>query len=192
MNRSVRIFERLLQTQLIALLTPESAAQCVKAYELCNPLGVTLEVAFRTGAAEKGIRAILEKHPDALVLAGTVLTVQQAERAIQAGAAGVISSDYVPSVVEFCAQKDVLCVPGGLSDVGKQLAQKAAAYHCSLEDLTDKYPYQWVYKLFPAFSGSLNHLDLPQSWKGPYKNLAVIYTGGINIVTLKEAFQSCL
>ena len=189
MNRSGRIFERLLQTQLIALLTPESATQCVKAYELCNPLDVTLEVAFRTEAAEKGIKAILEKHPDALVLAGTILTVQQAERSIQAGAAGVISSDYVPSVVEFCAQKDVLCVPGGLSDVGKQLAQKAAVYHCSLEDLRDKYPYQWVYKLFPAFSGTLNHLDLPQSWKGPYKNLSVIYTGGINSVTLKEAFR---
>jgi 2-dehydro-3-deoxygluconokinase len=189
MNRSARIFERLLQTQLIALLTPGSATQCVKAYELCDPLDVTLEVAFRAEAAEKGIRAILEKHPDALVLAGTVLTVQQAEHAIQAGAAGVVSSDYVLSVVEFCAQKDVLCVPGGLSDVGKQLAQKAAVYNCSLEDLRDKYPYQWIYKLFPAFYGSLNNLDLPQSWKGPYKNLAVIYTGGINIVTLKEAFR---
>jgi len=188
MNRSAKIFERLLQSQLIALLTPENVSQCLAAFELCDPLDVTLEVAFRAEAAENGIKAILEKHPDALVLAGTILTVQQAERAIQAGVAGVISSDYVPSVVEYCVKKDVLCVPGGLSDVGKQLAQKAAAYRCSLEDLREKYPYQWIYKLFPTFSGSLNHLDLPRSWKGPYKDLAVIYTGGIDSVTLKEAF----
>jgi 2-dehydro-3-deoxygluconokinase len=189
MNKSAKVFDRMLQAQLIALLTPESVMQCVKAYELCDPLDVILEVAFRAEAAEKGIIAICEKHPDALVLAGTVLTVQQAEHAVRAGAAGIISSDYVPSVVEFCAQKDVLCVPGGLSDVGKTLAQKAAAYHCSLEDLRDKYPYQWIYKLFPAFSGSLNFLDFPRSWRGPYTNLTVIYTGGINSVTLKEAFR---
>ena len=47
MSKSARIFERLLKTHLIALLTPESAAQCVKAYELCHALDVTLEVAFR-------------------------------------------------------------------------------------------------------------------------------------------------
>ncbi len=189
MSKSARIFERLLKTHLIALLTPESAAQCVKAYELCHALDVTLEVAFRTVAAEGGIKAILKKYPDALVLAGTVLTVQQAKHAIRAGAAGVISADYIPSVVELCAQKDVMCVPGGLSDVGKQLSQKAAVYSCSLEELKDKYPYQWVYKLFPALSGTLNHLDLPRSWKGPYKDVTVIYTGGINRSTLKEAFR---
>lgn len=188
MNKSARIFERLRQTQLIALLSPESEAQCVKAYELCHTLDVTLEVAFRTDIAEKGIRAICKEYPDALVLAGTVLTVQQADSAAQAGAAGIFSSDYVPTVVEYCAQKDVMCVPGGLSDVGKQLAQKAAVYQCSLEDLRDKYPYQWVYKLFPAFYGSRNHLDIRRSWEGPYKNLTVIYTGGINSVTLQEAF----
>ncbi len=189
MNKSARVFERLRETQIIALLSPGSEAQCVKAYELCHPLGVTLEVAFRTDFAEKGIRAICAKYPDALVLAGTVLTDSQAESAIEAGAAGIISSDYVPSVVEYCALKDVMCVPGGLSDVGKQLAQKAAVYQCSLEDLRDKYPYQWIYKLFPAFSGSQNHLDIRWSWEGPYKNLAVIYTGGINTVTLQEAFH---
>ncbi len=189
MNRSARIFERLLRHQLIALLAPKSPAQCVTAYELCDALGVTLEVAFRTEAAEKGIDAIRKKFPDALVLAGTVLTVQQAECAIQAGASGIVSSDYVPSVVEFCAQKDIMCVPGGLSDVGKQLAQKAAVYRCSLEELRIKYPYQWIYKLFPAFSGTLDHLDLPRSWRGPYGNLTVIYTGGIDGVTLKKAFR---
>jgi 2-dehydro-3-deoxygluconokinase len=189
MNTSARIFEQLKKNHLIALLTPKSAVQCVKAYEVCHPLGVTLEVAFRSEAAEEGIKAIIAKHADALVLAGTVLTVEQAERGIRAGAAGVVSADYIPSVVDLCARKDVLCVPGGLSDVGKQLAQKAAAYGCSLEELKKRYPYQWVYKLFPALSGTLNHLDLPRSWRGPFKDVTIIYTGGINIVTLKEAFR---
>lgn len=189
MNRSAKIFEQLQKGQLIALLSPKSVSQCVTAFELCDSQEVTLEVAFRTETAERGIRALYKKYPAALVLAGTVLTVQQAERAIQAGAAGIVSPDYVSSVVEFCVQKDIMCVPGGLSDVGKQLAQKAMVYRCSLEDLKIKYPYQWIYKLFPAFYGSLDHMDLAQSWKGPYKDLTVIYTGGINSVTLKEAFR---
>lgn len=189
MNKSERIFAQLQKNHLIALLTPKNAAQCVKAYELCHPEGVVLEVAFRREAAEQGIKAILKKYPKALVLAGTVLTVEQAERAIHAGAAGIISADYIPSVVNFCVRKDILCVPGGLSDVGKQLSQKAAAYECSLEELRKQYPYQWVYKLFPAFSGALNHMDLPQSWRGPFKDITVLYTGGINSDTLKDAYR---
>lgn len=187
MNISRKAFREIQKHQLIALLTPKSKSECVKAYEILRPLNVVLEIALRSEHAVEGIEAILKKHPGASVLAGTVMTREQAEKAIQAGAAGIVSADYIPAVVDVCVEKDVMCVPGGLSDAGKQLVRKAEGYGCSLQELQEKYPYQWVYKLFPAFSGKLSNIDLSDSWKGPYRNLSILYTGGITLDTLKEA-----
>ena len=71
--------------------------------------------------------------------------------------------------------------------MGKQLVHKAQAYGCTLEELREKYPYQWIYKLFPAFSGGLTHMDLAKSWRGPFADLTVMYTGGITIESLEKA-----
>ena len=187
MKKSEKIFNELKKNRLVALLTPKSAADCVKAYEALAPLGVSLEVAFRSEHAVEGIKAVVKKYPEALLLAGTVMTREQAESAVRAGASGVVSADYIPQVVDVCLKNDVMCVPGGWSDIGKQLVQKAEGYGCSLEELRLKYPYQWVYKLFPAFSGKVSHMDIALSWQGPYKDVTIIYTGGITLDILREA-----
>ena len=189
MNKSEMIFKEIKKNQLVALLTPKSKEECVTAYEFFQPIGITLEIALRSEYAIEGIKAILLKYPDALVLAGTVMTRRQAEDAIKAGTAGVVSADYIPAVVDVCVESDIMCIPGGLSDAGKQLAQKAEKYGCSLEELRQKYPYQWVYKLFPTFSGKLSQIDLAHSWKGPFRDMTVIYTGGITLDTLREAVR---
>jgi 2-dehydro-3-deoxygluconokinase len=189
MKKSEEILERLEKNRLVALLSPKSVEDCVSAYEICEAHGVILEIAFRSEHALKGMKTILEKYPDALLLAGTAMTGQQAEQAIEAGVAGVVSADYIPKVIDVCVKKDIMCVPGGLSDVGKQLAQKAEGYNCTLEELRLEHPYQWVYKLFPAFSGQVSNIDLVQAWKGPYKDLTVIYTGGMTLETLKQSVK---
>lgn len=189
MNKSRKAYRDIQKNRLIALLAPQSRNDCVKAYEILHPFNVILEVAMRSEHAVHGIKAIVKKYPEALVLAGTVMTREQADEAIQAGAAGIVSADYIPAVVDACVEKDVMCIPGGLSDVGKQLVQKAEGYGCSLEELREKYPHQWIYKLFPAFSGSLSNVELSFSWKGPYKDLTVVYTGGITLDILKEVIK---
>jgi 2-keto-3-deoxy-6-phosphogluconate aldolase len=135
MKKSEKVFEKLKKDRLVALLSPESVEECMKAFDICEARGVVLEIAFRSEHATGGIKAILEKHPDALLLAGTVMTNQQAEQAIEAGVAGVVSADYILEVVDICVKKDIMCVPGGISDVGKQLVQKAEGYGCTLEEL---------------------------------------------------------
>ncbi len=189
MKKSTRIFDKMKRSRLVALLNPESVEACVKAYEICEAEGIVLEVAFRSPHAQAGLDAITKKYPDALVLAGTVMTRRQAEQAIESGAAGVVSADYIPEVIDVCVEKDIMSIPGGLSDVGKQLVRKAEGYGCSIEDLRKDYPYQWVYKLFPAFAGKIANIDLARAWKGPYKDLAVLYTGGMAFETLKQAIQ---
>lgn len=187
MEESHTLFERMCRARLVALLSPKSAEECVSAFDIAESEGIVLEIVLRAEPAIPGIRAIRSKHPDALVLAGTVMTREQARLAVEAGAAGVVSADYIPEVVEECAKHDVMCIPGGLSDAGKQLAQKAALYGCSLEELKEKHPHQWVYKLFPAFSGGKSRMDLASAWRGPFKGLTVVYTGGLSRATLEQA-----
>lgn len=114
MNKSLKISQVLKEKQVVALLTPKSVEQCLTAYEVFSPLGITLEIAFRSDVAMTGIQKVLKAYPDALILAGTVLAKKQAEMAIEAGVAGVVSADYISSVVEVCVKHDIMCVPGGL------------------------------------------------------------------------------
>ncbi len=180
------IFRRLLQHRLIALLTPRQPEDCLAAFTALEPLGITLEIALRSPAALPGIEQLLKENPQALVLAGTVMTAQQADAVIAAGVAGVVCPDYFPEVVERCVAADLLCIPGGINDVGKQLAQKAARYGCSIEELPQRYPYQYIHKLFPAVTDTVSFIGLAPAWKGPYKGLQVVYTGGISLKNLEE------
>jgi len=189
MKKSEKIFIKLKQARLVALLNPNSVEECIKAYEIAEAEGIILEIAFRSDFALGGMKAILDKYPAALILAGTVMTRRQAEQAVEAGIAGIVSADYIPDVIDVCVKKDVMCIPGGLSDAGKQLVQKAEGYGCSIEKLKKNYPYQWVYKLFPAFSGRIANIDLAKAWRGPYRDLTVVYTGGMTLETLKQATQ---
>jgi len=187
MTKSEKLYERLKEKRLIGLLSPKTVEQCITAYEYLNPLGVVLEIAFRTEAAAEGIRALLQKYPDALILAGTVMMKKQAEMAIETGVAGIVSADYIPEVVETCVRENVMCIPGGINDCGKQLVQKAQILGCDLTELKEKYPYQWTYKLFPAATATGSNMGLAKAWKGPFKGLTVVYTGGISLKNLHEA-----
>ena len=186
MNESRQLWERLQQSRLTALLTPASVDACVRAYESFESTGVVLEIALRTDAALDGIAAVRRRYPDALLLAGTVLTAAQAERAIAAGAAGVVSPDYFPAVVQACVAHDVICIPCGLGDVGKQLVQKADLYGCTLPELRTRHPYQWVHKLFPVTAGGALLIDVAAAWQAVYPDLAVVYTGGVRADHLAE------
>ncbi|MBQ9611167.1 MAG: bifunctional 4-hydroxy-2-oxoglutarate aldolase/2-dehydro-3-deoxy-phosphogluconate aldolase [Lachnospiraceae bacterium] len=85
-----------------------------------EPLGQALmegglpaaEVTFRTAAAEDSIRIMAEKFPDMLVGAGTVLTIEQAERAVNAGAKFIVSPGFDPEIVQWCLDRDIPVCPG--------------------------------------------------------------------------------
>ncbi len=69
------------------------------------------EVTFRTDAAEKSIQIMTKAHPDMLVGAGTVLTVEQVDRA-NPGARFIVSPGFDPEVVDYCIEKQIPVFPG--------------------------------------------------------------------------------
>jgi len=180
------LWNQLKKTRLIALLAPKKPEDCLVAYETLEPLGIVLEVAFRTTAAIEGLRLLMEKKPQSLVMAGTILTPDQAERAINEGACAIVSPDYFPSIVDLCVKKDVMVIPGGVSDAGKQLVQKSELYNCAPDELLRLHPQQWIYKLFPAMAGAPAVLEMAGALKSVYKGLNIVYTGGIDVNNLHE------
>lgn len=188
-NRSKQVFNLIQQTQLVAFLAPKTKEACLTAYETLAPLGIVLEIAFRTQSALDGIRFTLEKHPDALLLAGTVMTPKQAEAAMDAGVAGIISADYIADVVACSAKRDVMAIPGSLGDVGKQLVQKSQLYGCDLPELKDKAPYQWIHKLFPVTTEHQNFISLAKAYQAAYAGLQMMYTGGISLNNLQSLVE---
>lgn len=189
MKPTERLFRQMKESQLIALLSPKQKEDCVVAYEALSPLGIVLEIAFRTETALEGIQLLLKKYSQALVLAGTVMTPKQAEQAISIGVSGIVSADFIPAVVETCVKSDILCIPGGHGDVGKQLVLKAERYGCSLDELRERYPYQWIHKLFPAVTQETIFVGMGPAWRGPFKELTVVYTGGILLSNLEKVFR---
>ncbi len=121
------------------------------------------EVTFRTAAAEESIRIMTAQFPELLVGAGTVLTTEQVDRAVDAGAKFIVSPGLNPKVVSHCIDIGVPIVPGTCtpSDIEK-----------ALEFGLD------VVKFFPAEASG--GVAMIKALAGPYTTLRFMPTGGVN------------
>ena len=127
------------------------------------------EITFRTAAAEEAIKAIVAAYPDMLVGAGTVLTTEQVDRAVNAGATFIVSPGLNPKIVKYCVDKGIPVTPGcaNPSDVEQ-------AIELGLE----------VVKFFPAeAAGGLNMI---KAMAAPYVGMKFLPTGGISAKNLNE------
>ncbi len=70
------------------------------------------EITFRIDAAEESIRIISREFPEMLVGAGTVLTTEQVDRAVAAGAKFIVCPGFDPEIVDYCIAKDIPVFPG--------------------------------------------------------------------------------
>ena len=121
------------------------------------------EVTFRTAAAADAIKAIADNFPEMLVGAGTVLTTEQVDRAVAAGAKFIVSPGTNPRVVKYCVEKNIPITPGTCnpSDVEQAL-------ECGVN----------IVKFFPAEpAGGLKYI---KAIAAPYVDVKFMPTGGIN------------
>ena len=79
------------------------------------------ELTADAAAGEESIRRMAEQVPDILVGAGTVLNIDQCERALAAGAKYIVSPGYNDELVDYCVKKGVPVLPGcvNASDITK-------------------------------------------------------------------------
>lgn len=139
------------------------------AQALCDGGLPCAEVTFRTVAAEESIRIMAEKFPQMLIGAGTVLTTEQVDRAVAAGAKFIVSPGLNPRIVKYCVEKGILITPGccNPSDIEQALEN-------GLE----------VVKFFPAEPAG--GLKMIKAIAAPYVGLKFMPTGGINAANVKD------
>lgn len=127
------------------------------------------EVTFRTEAAEASIRAMTKAYPEMLVGAGTVLTTEQVDRAVGAGAKFIVSPGFDPEIVDYCLERQIPILPGCITP-----SELARAVKRDLQ----------VVKFFPAeqFGG----LSTIKALSAPYPQLRFMPTGGISAKNLAD------
>ncbi|MDO4345188.1 MAG: bifunctional 4-hydroxy-2-oxoglutarate aldolase/2-dehydro-3-deoxy-phosphogluconate aldolase [Eubacteriales bacterium] len=131
------------------------------------------EVTFRTDAAEESIRLMSEKYPEMLVGAGTVLTIDQVDRAVNAGAKFIVSPGFDPEIVDYCLSKNIPVFPGCITP-----SEVAQAVKRGLK----------VVKFFPAEQAG--GVAMIKAMAAPYTMVKFMPTGGVNAKNLKD-YLSC-
>ncbi len=145
-----------------------------------EPLGKALcegglpcaEVTFRTAAAEESIRIMAGKYPDMLVGAGTVLTKEQVDRAVAAGAKFIVSPGFDGEIVKYCQEKNIPITPGVQTPSEIQQALNLG--------LT-------TVKFFPAEPAG--GLKMIKAVAAAYVNVTFMPTGGINAGNVRDYLQ---
>ncbi len=152
---------------VVVLEDAKDAVPLAKA--LCEGGLPCAEVTFRTAAAEESIRKMSEAFPEMLVGAGTVLTIEQVDRAVGAGAKFIVSPGFDPEIVDYCLEKKIPVFPGCITP-----SEVAQAVKRGLK----------VVKFFPAeqFGG----VSTIKALAAPYVGLKFMPTGGVNSKNLKD------
>lgn len=127
------------------------------------------EITFRTEAAEESICRISREYPNMLVGAGTVLTIEQARRAADAGAKFIVSPGFDEEIVDYCLEKKIPVFPGCITP-----SEVAKAVKRGLK----------VIKFFPAEQAG--GIEMIKAMSAPYPMVRFMPTGGIGTENLKE------
>lgn len=130
------------------------------------------EVTFRTSAAKESIFKMKEAYPEMLVGAGTVMSIEQVDDALEAGAEFIVTPGFNEKVVAYCLEKEIPITPGCMDTYA---IERALSYGLT------------TVKFFPAEAAG--GIKMIKALSGPYRNLSFIPTGGINEKNIKDYLE---
>lgn len=166
--------EKIQKTGVVPVVVLEEARNALPLAEaLCEGGLPCAEVTFRTDAAEESIRMMVEKFPQMTVGAGTVLTIEQIERSMAAGASFIVSPGFDPEIVDYCIEKNIPVFPGCITP-----SEVAQAVRRELKTV----------KFFPAEQAG--GIDMIKALSAPYRGIKFMPTGGISAKNLAD-YLSC-
>ncbi len=164
----MNLLERLGELGIVPVVKIEHSEQAAGLAEALLKGGLPCaEITFRTEAAEESIRKIVAAQPEILVGAGTVLSLPQARRAVEAGARFIVSPGFDALVVEWCLEQGVPVVPG--------IATPTEALMAMDRGLT-------VLKFFPA--EALGGIPMLKAMSAALPGVKYIPTGGISAANM--------
>lgn len=165
-----KLIEQIKSACIVPVIRLDSADNAVPLASALKRGGLNCaEITYRTAAAEESIRRIAESFPDMLIAAGTVLTPEQADSAIKAGAAFIVSPGFNPTVVSHCIKKGYPVIPGVITPTEVEAAMSMGLTYL---------------KFFPAEAAG--GVKMIKSLSAPYTTVKFMPTGGINIKNVAD------
>jgi 2-dehydro-3-deoxyphosphogluconate aldolase / (4S)-4-hydroxy-2-oxoglutarate aldolase len=164
-----------LQQRILPVVTIDNVEHALPLTEaFLNASLFTMEITFRTNAAADCVTAISKNFPEMHIGAGTLLTVDTLNKAIDAGAEFGLSSSLNTKVCTAATQKKFPFIPGVMTPSEIELA-----YELGYD----------IQKLFPA--SQIGGASFLKAMLGPYEqlNIQFIPMGGINISNMHEYLQ---
>ncbi len=148
----------------VPLVTPKDAVQAVTLGRTILSAGTrVMEIAFRNENAQNSIYAVSTQIPEMFVLAGTVVTLDQAKAAAATGADAVVCPGLDPEIVTWCQENGMPVFPGCATATEIQSALKLGLN---------------TVKFFPAEAAG--GVELLKALHAPFPNVRFIPTGGVN------------
>lgn len=153
---------------VVRAATGEDAARAVEA--VCAGGISVVEITMTVPNAPAVVRQVVkERGSTALIGAGTVITAEQAEQCIDAGAQFLVSPGLSTAVLSVAKRHSILAIPGALTPTELMFAHENGAK---------------IVKIFPC--GSVGGAKYLKSLKGPFPNATLIPTGGVNASNAAE------
>lgn len=167
------VLERISAIGIMPVITKiESIEDCDALAKALSAGGIpAMEITFRMEKAEVYIRRTREMNPDMTVGAGTVITIEQAKQAIEAGAQFIVAPGLNPEIVKFCQAQNIDVIPGVATPSEVELALSLG-----LKTL----------KFFPAEQNG--GIAAIKAICAPYSGVRFMPTGGLNLDNLAEYF----
>lgn len=166
------MLQQLLQRPIIPVIVIENADDAVPLAEALLEGGIdVIEITFRTAAAADSITRIRKAFPNMLVGAGTVITSELAQRAIDVGVSFGLAPGLNSETVKYFQKHNTLFIPGVMTP---SEIEQGLSLGCKL------------LKFFPA--GPAGGVKMLQSLAGPYASQEVKFcpTGGISLDNMNE------
>ncbi len=166
----MNVMEKIEELKIVPVVVLHDAKDAVPLAQALTDGGLPVaEVTFRTEAAESSIKAMSDAFPEMLVGAGTVTSVEQAEKAVAAGAKFLVTAGFNRRVTEYAVENHIPIFPGA----------------CTPSELMLLLEYNLpVAKFFPA--GQYGGLDTIKALSGPFPNMRFMPTGGVNAGNIRE------
>lgn len=155
---------------IVPVVVIEDAKDAVSTAKALLSGGISvMEITLRTAAALDSIRNVAAQCPDMTVGVGTVLDVEQAKQAVEAGAKFIVSPGFDEETVKWCLEKEIDVTPGCVTPTEIMAARKLGLR---------------VVKFFPAnVYGGLKAIT---NLAAPFTDMQFIPTGGVNTENIAE------
>jgi 2-dehydro-3-deoxyphosphogluconate aldolase/(4S)-4-hydroxy-2-oxoglutarate aldolase len=131
-----------------------------------------IEITFGVPHATEVIAALVSHHPDLLIGAGTVLTAEEVDFAVDAGADFLVSPCTLPEMIMAAQERDVVCIPGAFTPT-----EIYNAYSLGAD----------IVKIFPAVANGPQYL---RAMRGPLPQIPIMPTSGVDLSNVADWFRA--